>query len=173
MPSEKRPKNLLRRGAWPTALREDEGTYKVRRQPEVNLHILVLEERDDCLYQAVRALTTAGHTPSIVHDEELAAAEILAGKLTHFLLLTAYPTKQPVRVPQLIERLRRRRYRRPINYCAKEEVPPETRFAYEALAVDQVFGLPVRARRSMLTAFKWLEGRELLDAEGLTVLECV
>ena len=152
---------------------EPEEGYRVRRRPETKLQVLVLEERDDCLLQAVRALTAAGHTPRAVYDEELAIAEIRAGKNTHFLLLTAYPTKRPLSIPQIIERLRQSRYRRTISYCAKAEVLPATRIAYEALAVDQVLGLPPRARRSVLTALTWLDGQVSLEAEGLPILESV
>ena len=165
-----------RRPPTPTALvvREDppEG-HTAPRRPGATLQILVLEERDDSLHNAVRTLTSAGNTPRTVYDEELAAAEILAGENTHFLLLTAYPTKRPLSVPQLIERLRQRRYGRTIRYCAKGKVSPETRVAYEALADDQVRGLPVRAQRSVLTAMAWLDGQVSFEAEGLTILESV
>ena len=174
MPSEKHPKVSPRRRTETLRVQEEPGeTYKTRRQPSVKLQILVLEERDDCLHRAVRALTAAGHAPRNVQDEELAAAEILAGESTHFLLLTAYPTKQPLRVPQLIERLRQRHYDRTISYCAKGEVLPETQAAYEALAVDRVLGLPARARRSAATALTWLGGQVSFDAAGLTILESV
>ena len=158
--------------AFPLREESEEG-YTVRPRPDARLQILILEERDDSLHHAVRALTTAGHTPRTVQDEELAATEILAGENTHFLLLTAYPTRRPLSIPQLLERLRQGRYGRTISYCAKGRLSPETRMAYEALAVGQVLGLPVRAQRSILTALAWLAGQVSFEAEGLTVLECV
>ena len=169
MPSEKRPKIFPQR-----RVQEEPGEiYPAQGRPETKLQVLVLEERDDCLFQAARALTAAGHTPHAVHDEELAIAEILAGENIHFLLLTAYPTRRPLSIPQTIERLRQSGYRRTISYCAKGEILPETRTAYEALAVDRVLGLPPRARRSVLTALAWLGGQVPFDAEGLTILESV
>ncbi len=174
MSDEKRRKAPPRRGTQPLRVQEEpEETNQTQRRPEAKLQILVLEERDDCLHRAARSLTTAGHAPRTVQDEELAIAEILAGENTHFLLLTAYPTKQPLRVPQLIERLRQRRYDRTIHYCAKGEVLPETQAAYEALAVDRVLSLPARARRSASAALTWLGGQVAFDAAGLTILESV
>ena len=139
--------------------------------PPAPLQVLVLEEHDEGLYTAARTLTGAGYPVRMVSDEALAATKILAEENTHFLVLTAQHSSQPLSVPQMIERLRQRRYDRTISYCAKENILPSTQAAYEALTVNRVLVLPAGAQRSVMDALAWLAGQIALDEAGLTILE--
>ena len=150
---------------------EPNGYRSTPPSPETPPRVLVLEEHNEGLYNAVRVLTAAGYTPRTVSDAELAATRILAGGNAHFLLLTAQHSDQPLVVPQLIERLRQRRYERTISYCAKGSLLPTTRAAYEVLTVNHVLVLPEGAQRSVLNALAWLAGQIALDEGGLTILE--
>ena len=158
-------------GTKTLVLREDPPESAASGQPEARPEILVLEEHDEPLYAAAQALTLAGYTPRMISDEDLAATRILGSANTHFLLLTAHRSSQPLSVPQLIERLRSRFYDRTIRYCAKADLLPTTRAAYEALSVDQVLVLPAKARCSALDALAWLAGQTALAHGGLTILE--
>ncbi len=131
----------------------------------------MLEERHDALLAPTRLLTAAGYRIQAIFEESRIVARIQAARSKHFLLLTVQETVRPLRVPQVIQSLRQGGYGRPVTYCVKGKVSPETRSAYEALSVNRVLSLPAATRSSVLDALAWVHERVTLRDSGITILE--
>ena len=152
--------------------------YLLREEPTeetgyqtAKLQILALEERSNALFTPTQQLRTAGYQIQAIFEENRTVSKILAATDDRFLILTVQDTCRPLRVPQVIEALRRSGYERPISYCVNGKVSCELRTAYEALSVDRVLSIPAQARDAAGDGFTWLRTHAFFRDSGIIILE--